>query len=421
MSTDATISPSSSQPCPVQTRSGSLRWEVHTEFSSLDGIREAWDRLAIDVKSPVYMSYDWVKIWWEFYRGRRQLRIFTLFSDGDLIGVIPVYIDTLGTGLLRFRVARLVGASIPPHLLHPPVRETFMPPVFETVVRQLLEAEDCDCISIGPVSDRWSGKDEMLAACRRLTELVGRVETVGTDVHAVFSLPDSFDKYLDSLSQSERKRRRLYDLRFFRKEFDTRLEVVSAPDLVADEFERFMVQHASQWRTEGGAGHFRSWPRAEDFNRALVRALGKLGRMRFIRIVANGQVIANQYVFAFGDAYYGELLARATGKEWDRFSLGRTAIATAVQKAIEEGMARLEGGMGHYDFKSQLNAQEFAVSYLRIIRRNSSSLRKARFYVSWVRRLVTLVYDKIWYRRIHRKLPVRWQRPRSFSWLRWDI
>ena len=409
-------------PCASQDRGGALRWNVHSDFASLDGLREAWDALAIKLKASVHMSYDWQRVWWEFYQGARQLRVFTFFSDDDLVGIVPTYLDTFGAGPLRFRVARLVGASIPPHLLQPPVRETFMPAVCETVFRHLFEVEDCDCISIGPVSDQWSGRHELLAGGPRLPELVGRTETIAVDVHAVFSLPDTFEKYLDSLSKSERKRRRNYDLRLLRKEFETTVEVVSAPERVADEFERFMAEHASQWRAEAGhAGHFKSYPRAEDFNRTVVKTQGGLGRMRFIRLVANGQVIANQYVFAFGDAYYGELLARVTGREWDRFSLGRTAVAIAIQKAIEEGMSRLEGGIGGYDFKSQLGAQKFGVSCLRFVRRNPSSLRKAQIYASCLRPLVALAYDKIWYRRILRKLPARWQRPRSFYWLRWDF
>ena len=404
----------------VRIPSDALHLEIHKDFCALDPLREAWDKVAVESGSPVYMSYDWVKVWWQFYNGGRPLRLLTTHANGELVGVVPMYIDTFRAGPLRFRVARIVGDSIPPHLLHPPVRDPFKPAVFDLALRYLLEEEKCDCFSAGPLSDAWEGKEAMLSSAGRLERLINHVQVLAAGVHSVFALPGSYEEYLAKLSKGERKHRRDYELRHLRKDFDVQIEVVSAPGAVGDELERFMVQHAEQWRLEHLPGHFRSWPRSIEFNRALVQAQGKLQRLRFIRIIANNQVISNQYVFAFGNTYHGELLARAVGPEWDRFSLGRTTVAVGIQNAIQEGVTRLDGGIGHYDFKVRMGAQEFGMSRLRFVRNSPTSLWKARLY-GGIGRAVSVGYHKIWYRRVRSRLPLGWQRPHSFYWLRFGF
>ncbi len=84
------------------------------------------------------MSYDWVRTWWEFYGKNKELRIFLFFVGEQIVGVVPIYIDTLGFGPLKFRVARLVGANIPPKVFNPPIDEAHAAGIFEEIFVQLL-------------------------------------------------------------------------------------------------------------------------------------------------------------------------------------------------------------------------------------------------------------------------------------------
>jgi CelD/BcsL family acetyltransferase involved in cellulose biosynthesis len=397
-----------------------LQQTVHEDFASLDAMREAWDRLALEAGSPVYTSYDWARLWWEFYGRGLELRVITFQSAGELVGVVPAFIETRGLGPLRFRVARLIAASIPPHVVTLPVRDPWLRSVVELTLHRLFNVDNCDCVSLGPASAAWSGRGEVLAAARGLPELAGRIEAAAHDVHAVIALPPDYDAYISSLSKSERKRRREYELRHFDKECDTKVEVIRDGKLLADEFDRFAEQHVKQWQAEGRPGHFAAWPRGREFHRLLVQAQGRLGRVRFIRILVDGKTVSSQYVYAFGDTYYAELLARDMGPEWHRFGLGRISVAAAIRVAIEEGVRRYDAGTGHYDFKVRLGAREFEVSPLRVIRNDPSSLRKARFH-GWLRSGVALTYHKLWYRRIQRRFPVHWQRPHSRRLLRFDF
>ncbi len=84
--------------------------------------------------------------------------------------------------------------------------------------------------------------------------------------------------------------------------------------------------------------------------------LARLGRSRLITITVGEKPILYQYSYVFGDCCYWQFPARAAGEEWDRFSLGATALVVLIRSTIEEGIKRIEGGVSHYDYKTRLGA-----------------------------------------------------------------
>src|SRR5438132_3516373 len=119
--------------------------------------------------------------------------------------------------------------------------------------------------------------------------------------------------------------------------------------------------HDAQWQAEGRLGHFGDWPGAESFNRDLVAELSPLARVRFVRLWANDRVICSQFCFVFGDSCYWRLPARAPEPEWERFSLGRIGLMNMIEAMIGEGVRRVEGGAGHYEYKLQCGGRELPV------------------------------------------------------------
>jgi CelD/BcsL family acetyltransferase involved in cellulose biosynthesis len=403
----------------ARTGSVSLSCQVFRDFSGLDYLRAEWDEAVLQAGGSIYMTYDWVRVWWKFYGSSAELRLFVFSAADRVVAVVPLYIDTLGWGPFRIRVARLVGANVPPKVFDPPVPEDCAAAVFAEVLSQLFVRDTCDLLSLGPVSDLVGWTHHLVRVCRQRTDLV-RHCAVAAGVHSVFHLPGDMEEYYAALSKNERKNRRKYDLRLMKKEYDTRVEVVKDRALVSDEFERFAKQHSVQWCAEGKTGHFGAWPNALDFNRSLVAAQGSLGRLRFIRIVADGQVVASQYIFAFGDRYYWELPARAVESKWDRFSLGPTAIVTMLAQGLSEGVRRVEGGLAHYDYKVRLGAKEYTALTFRIVPSNLSS--RVRFVLfSAVTACVRVAYHKLWYRRLMPRLPPVLWRPQWRLWLRLDF
>ncbi len=315
-------------PCDSQSRAveaafkgSDLKCHLKTSFADLDGLRADWDEAVVQLGGSIYMSYDWVRTWWEVYGAGRELRVFLFYSAGKIVGIVPIYVDALGFWPVQIRVARLLGASIPPKVFDPPLDEVLAEAMFERILLQLFQEDGCDLLSFGPVSDLHGPTEALRRVCAARKSLVARHQVVPEGVHALFALPGSLEDYFGGLSKSERKKRK-YELRLLQKECEVKTDVVSDAAGVEREFGRFVAQHAAQWEVEGRPGHFGAWPRAKEFNESLVKAHGRLGRVRFIRIVADGRLVSSQYVFAFGDWYFWELPARTMGRELGQAQFG---------------------------------------------------------------------------------------------------
>lgn len=396
-----------------------IECRVFEDFTSVEELRDSWDAAVGAAGGSVYMTFDWVRVWWSFYGRAAELRLYVFFSAGEIAALVPLYIETVGGGPLRMRVARLIGANIPPKVFNPPVPEWCADRVFRIITEDLLLSGRSDVLSYGPVSETHESTSSLRRICEGDLSGILKCEIAQT-IHTIFHLPRDMEEYYAGLSKNERKNRRKYELRRLKKDHETAVEVIEDPALVSEAFEHFRKQHTQQWKSEGRTGHFGAWPDALDFNRRLVEAHGRLGRLRFVRLVADGKVIADQYVFAFGDRYYWELPSRETDSYWDPFSLGPTAIVTMISAAIAEGMTCVEGGLAHYDYKLRLGAREYDALTYRFIAPGLRSRIKVAFFAA-IRSVTRVGYQALWYRRMVPRLPSRFWHPQWRFWLKMDF
>jgi CelD/BcsL family acetyltransferase involved in cellulose biosynthesis len=396
-----------------------LTLDVFDSFAPADGLREAWDQLAVRTKSPIFLSFDWVKIWWEFYGGKRRLRLYVFHDGDDLVAVIPVFIESVGMWPLSLRVARIVGANLPPQLLDLPVLPGFAADVYALVLDHLFRVERCDLLSIGLVPEGWLESAGLGEACTSMAARVAPPRYLRKEVHTTFHLPPTYDEYLNALDSRERKIRRK-KLRDLEKERAVRVEVIQDSTRVIDEFEQFADQHTTQWEAEGRPGHFAAWPRGLEFHRALVAAHAKSKRVRFVKLFADDKVVANQYTYAFGDGIYALLPARETSADWQRFSLGGSSQVKLLESSINDGFVRLESGIGHYEYKVLLNGAETHAGTVRVLRSGAWATAKEWLY-DRLAELLNLALHKVWYRRIVPRLKLRSPRGRPAILLRFDF
>ncbi len=378
-----------------------------------------WDRAVERLGGPVYMTWDWLRMWWEFYGQGGALRLMIFRKDGEIVGLLPLYLQAAGLPCFHLVVARLVGANIPPKVFDPPIEPASMSTCI-CLALEALKAQDCGLLSLGPVSDEFIVTHGAAEEPWHLP-LDWQMEKVPAGVYTYFPLPETHEAYLSSLGKNEQKNRRKYELRLLRKEAEVTVEVLGrAAEPLEQPFTEFVRLHTAQWRAEGMPGHFGAWPRALDYNWALVQVQARHRRVRLLRIRANGQTVCAQYAFAWADRWFWELPAREVGPAWDRFSLGPRGIVVMIEQAIREGMKRIEGGLGHYPYKLRLGAAERPVWIYRFTRRSSGrrirlwTARAVRWGLQWG-------YHKLYYRRIQPRLPEAWRRPQWRLWLRHDF
>jgi CelD/BcsL family acetyltransferase involved in cellulose biosynthesis len=402
------------KPAPMEN----LHCEVVTAFEPLADFQPAWDEAVLRLGGPIYMTYDWLRTWWKHYGAGGELRLLIFRQGGQVVALLPLFLQTIDFGLAKLRVARLVGSNLPPKTFNPPVAGAWALEVFERLLDLVLERERCDLLSLGPVSAEWPGNSIFREACLRRQEIVGCFEQVAYDVQTIFRLPATFDEYLQILSPGERKSR-LKRLRQLQNNHQLTTDVVADPEKVGDEFQAFLDQHASQWQAIGKGGHFEAWPGAEAYNRDLVKTQARHGRVRFFRMSVDGEVVANRYTFLLGETLFSELPARAVGSKWDKLGIGVSSMIKFNEDAIRSGVSIIDSGLGEYDHKANLGGEAILVGIWRVVRRHPISLLRARAFHQ-VARGVKFVFQKVWHRRLVPRLPKRIGRTHSLTWLRFD-
>jgi CelD/BcsL family acetyltransferase involved in cellulose biosynthesis len=386
--------------------------EVIDSYNLIDqALEKEWDELVVETKGCIYLTCAWSRIWWEFYGKENILRIFIYRRKDKLVGVLPIYIERIRIGLIKTRVARLVGAYNPSRVFDVPINKEYAEVIGVHLVKFLLRTDRCDIVSIGSTSDECEAKETLFAAVKKMQNESGIVKEVSFGVYTYFYLPDTYEAYIQSLSSNERKNRRKYELKLLNKEYDNvRLEVFHTPEDIQAEMPHFIALHKAQWNLEGKRGYFGAWPQAEAFHRYLAVELAHLGRTRLIKITAGGKPILYQYSYIFGDCCYWQLPARAAGEEWNRFSLGATALVVLIRKTIEENITKIEGGVSHYEYKTRLGAIDSNISVLRVVADRPMSIAKYYLCVQ-LQKLYLYLYFKLWYLRIQPKLPSSFHRP----------
>lgn len=360
------------------------------------------------------MSFDWCRIWWEFFGQRRRLAVGLVWSSRELIGLFPMYIDSIGRPPFGVRIARIIGATDgPTRLLEPPVRPDLAHLSIRAFIDCLLDRQNCDLISLGTLKSTYPGLEELE------TRLVGercqmRIRPSG--VVTFYDLSARPEDYLTTLPASEQKKRR-YDFRYLaRYGAKEALFTGPGPD-VAKEFHKFVRMHTNSWEAKGRPGHFRAWPQAPEYQRKLAEFLAGLGRLRLFKIEVNSEAICYDYGFIFGRSFNWELPARSLDKTWAKISLGSCALIAMLRRVVLEGVTCLYAGVGSYSYKTRLGAKECTVVTVRIFRKSMGTRIRIAAY-DLFHTLIKILYFKIWYMRVQPRLPQWGRRPIWKFWAR---
>ncbi len=392
----------------------SVRAQTFTSFEEARAITPEWDALASALDGSLYMTFAWCEVWWRHYGAGRELRVVSVRSGGELVGVLPFFIDKPPTPLGRARVAKLVGSDSTLAVMEPLVKPNLAPEAFALAIRQLFEDDRVDMVHVGPCSGTADHAGAVRAAASQLD--VGQiVRDREAGSHTIFEMPDGFDGYLKSLSSHQRSnyRRKLKKLN---NSFAVELDVVQEGSALEREFAAFMHMHQAQWKAVDKLGHFDDWPGSREYSWDLVRSLAASDRVRLVRLVADDRVVAYYWCFTLGSTYYWRLSARLFGQEWDQFALGRVGVVKMMELASGDGATAIEAGIGSYGYKENLNAQTYPLHSI-ALRRNGMLPRIRSLFTLVYGDLLDLAYYRVWYLRVAPRMKVL-RRALWRSWIR---
>lgn len=382
----------------------SVTVRVLRSFEDAEAFRAAWNELVLKSGADVYQTFEWCRAWWNHYGKRRSAHLLLFSSGENLVGIVPAFTETLWLGPARIRAAKLMGSDFSLQFCNLPVLPEVLDETVSHALRYFLGEQRCDVFVTGPLSGPSARVDEILAAGRAETNLVETAEALGNSISTRFDLPDEHAQYLELIGSRQRGNYNR-SVKQLEKNHKVLTDTVSDADDVLREFDNFQVLHEAQWSAEGKLGHFGDWPRAAEFNRELVKELGKQDIVRFFRIHADGVVASSQFCFVFGGTNYWRLPGRECRAEWEKLSLGKMGLIQMIEASMSEGVRAIEGGRGHYDYKLQLGGKEWPLRTIQFTRKGFGVSIRVRLFMA-LAKLLNIAYYKILFVRLAPRFPV---------------
>jgi len=391
-----------------------IECRVFCGFDDLPLQQKEWDHFVESIGGDIYSSYDWCRVWWQYYNDRRTLRIHLFYHEDRLVGIIPLFYERLWLGPIWLKLAKVLCADSAPGLIHPPVEVEYATVIYQLLIQSLLEDGKCDGLCFGPMGENYACFTMLTKAIEHYPQGI-LLRDFSRSVYTSFTLPASFEDYVLSLKKRQRGNLRR-DLNLINKSFAIEQDVVREEKTAATEFASFVQMHSDQWKSEGKLGHFKDWPKGCEFNAKMVQEQTKYDRLRLIRLRADGQVVSYQLCFEFAGRWHWRLPARLVGQKWHRYGLGRIGLIKQIEMAINEGVREIEAGAGQYPYKVKLGGEIHTLHTLLVIRRSLLCQWRAAVFMR-LAFLLDLFYYRLWFCRIAPKLPFK-RRPLWNLWIR---
>ncbi|RPJ64764.1 MAG: GNAT family N-acetyltransferase [Alphaproteobacteria bacterium] len=392
----------------IDEKSGMIQADVYTSFENTGDIKQQWDNFIELIGSEIFLTCDWCRIWWQYYGKGRKLRIFIFKKDGNIIGIVPLFFESIRIGLTNIKVVKIVGADFTLAQFSLPIKQNYLPAVMR-IIYESLENEQWDVIYLGPLAGIYKDFDALFDAAKRGFHNAKCIPIDNQNTQTYFEITSDWETYLSAISKQERSNvRRAYNMvsqMLNEAPMGIKSEFVSDSN-ISEYFNEFVAMHQAHWQKLGKAGHFGDWPDSKAFHEELASVNHALGRTRLLKVQLGENCLGYQYQYKFGKSYYDFLDCRNDSNMYKDIGIGRIAFCEIVKKAIAEGIKIIDSMRGTYEHKLRLGGKLFMIKGIYLIRNSSSSKIKAAI-LHKISYLVNIGYFRLWYCKIAPRLPMK--------------
>jgi len=336
--------------------------ESDAEFASLEG---AWEKLQAGAAvTSVFASFDWQYLWWKAYGRGRPLRLLVATSDGEVVGILPLYVCTERILGCPVRLLRFVGTGgdTSPDDLGPVLAAGREAEAARALAAAVLCLGGWDVLHLHDMEPATAFAAEMRAAARRasLPSRAGRSQRISH-----LALPESWDAWLLSLHRDRRYRVKKMRRDLVAAHPEARFFVWTEAATLEAGVDRLIHLHHQRWQGTGQAHGFSS-PEYVGFHRAVMAACLARDRLRLHCLELRGEIAAMLYMYRFRDAIY--LMQAGFDPEYARSRPGLVLLGWVIEQAIAEKVRVLDFLKGEHRYKDELATGERETVYLTALR-----------------------------------------------------
>ncbi len=328
----------------------SLRLEIVRDEAGFLALAPHWDALlARSATRTPFLTWDWVRLWWEEYRAEFQLVVGVVRDrSGDPLAIAPLAIGRPTEGARRhLRHLTFLGGigeitSEGQDFIVPQGLEPQLTPVLCQIFTRLRPR--WDTVLLPMIHETSPNLPHILAA---LDSPGAGAQVVGRHRSHFISLPDSWDEIEMSHGQNWRSNHRRKWKKMLAQHAGRTLQ--GGSDFPADEsLDALTALHSLRWSV-GESLFLRD--RARRFHRKLAQRWLPVDRLSINILELDGAPGAATYCFHYdGRAWFYQAGWKA---EYGGISIGKLAVAWAVQCAIRRGLREFDFLPGDLAYKQE--------------------------------------------------------------------
>lgn len=338
----------------------------------IETLEREWDDLFARARTQnVFVSYTFLRTWWDHFARERDARLYVVREpDGRLVAIVPLCVEARETRLGSVVALRNLGYG---DVVNPDFLDALVETGRETDVARALQA-----VLVGDASWHYAEFSELEpeGSLTRMAEhwhehsrgeLRARQEPRSTC--PFIKLPASFDDYLASCNPHFRQQLRRYRRKI---EKDLRIEWkrVGEDVDVATGVEQLARLHQERMEATERGGNFRK----DDylaFHRDLAERMARKGGLFFWLIYVDGAPAATHYGFLDERSYYGYQMGFAP--RYHKYSPGHYMTGRVMEMLIERGVGEMNLLRGTDEWKFRWTETTRKTATVRLWRRGFSS------------------------------------------------
>jgi CelD/BcsL family acetyltransferase involved in cellulose biosynthesis len=307
-------------------------------------LRDSWNELLESSSSSgVFLTHEWLSLWWRHLAEGRQLSIIVARENGRLAGVLPLAERRAQFSRMMPRVLEFLGSGqIGSDYLDAIIaagREDDVSAAFAQychargLMLQLsqLRAGNCSASILAEslAARGWKISKTKLNICPYI-DLIGM----------------TWDKYLEGGPNIPRNLSRC--LRALPKHFSMHVDCVKSPSEATAALEIVMDLHRKRWAAAGTSEAFQT-PAVVRFHHEFARLAAERGWLRIVVLRLNDRPVASLYGLRYGPTFY--FYQSGFDPEFSKQSVGVATMGLAIKTAIEEGALEYDFLHGDEEYK----------------------------------------------------------------------
>ena len=322
-----------------------LNFELHTEPEIFSTIKPEWNDLLENSHSAnVFLTWEWIKTWWDIYGQNYKLFLITIRdAAGKLLAIAPFKLANRNMLWEKVTILEFIGSGekvTPEYLdiiIHSDYEDYIIPELFKHLNKFDFDAYEFNTL---PATSKT-----FLFITKNFKENNLYPVIKNISICPVVELPVSWNNFISQKSKNFRKKMGEFSRRL-KRDFQAELLKCDSLDDLSVYFNQLIDLHAKRWNKYSNA--FRD-DQYTYFHKKLSKLFLLNGWLRLFLLQNGTGPMAIIYCYCYDRNYYYYQSGR--DPNYSNYSIGLAMMNRTVEEAIKEGAKCFDFLTGDENYK----------------------------------------------------------------------